>query len=65
MVKHLREKLKCHRESQKGTRADAIIKIHQPPTHPPPLSKVSTLDPISKDNLICQDNTILQDTPVC
>ena len=35
MVKHFREKLKSHRESQKGTRADAIIKIHHPPTHPP------------------------------
>ena len=33
MVKHLREKLKSHRESQKGTRADAIIQIHPPTTH--------------------------------
>ena len=34
MVKHLKEKLKTHSESQKGTRADAIIQIHHPP--PPP-----------------------------
>ena len=33
-VKHLREKLKSHKESQKGTKADAIIQIHHPPTHP-------------------------------
>ena len=32
MVKHLGEKLKSHRESQKGTRADAIIQIHPPTT---------------------------------
>ena len=32
MVKHLREKLKSHRESQKGTRADAIIQTHPPTT---------------------------------
>ena len=36
MVKHLTEKLKSHRESQKGTRADAIIQIHPPPPPPPP-----------------------------
>ena len=37
MAKHLREKLreklKSHRESQKGTRADAILQI-PPTTHP-------------------------------
>ena len=32
MVKHLGEKLKSHRESQKWTRADAIIQIHPPTT---------------------------------
>ena len=32
MAKHLREKLKSHRESQKGTRADAIIQRHPPTT---------------------------------
>ena len=63
MVKLLREKLKSHRESQKGTRADTIIQTH-PTTHEQ-LSKVSTLDPISQDTLICQDTTIFQDTPVC
>ena len=31
MVRNLREKLKYHRESQKGTRVDAIIQI--PPPH--------------------------------
>ena len=35
MVKHLREKLKTHRESQKRTRADSIIQMHHPPTNPP------------------------------
>ena len=64
MIKHLREKLKSHRESQKGTRADTIIQTHPPTTHEQ-LSKVSTLDPISQDTLICQDTTIFQDTPVC
>ena len=34
MVKHLREKLKTQKESQKGTRADAIIQMHHPPTTP-------------------------------
>ena len=32
MVKHLGEKLKSHRECQKGTKADAIIQIHPPTT---------------------------------
>ena len=35
MVKHLREKLNTQKESQKGTRADAIIQMHHPPTHHP------------------------------
>ena len=33
-LKHLREKLKSQRESQKGTRADAIIQMHHH-HHPP------------------------------
>ena len=33
MFKDLREKLKTHKESQKGSRADTIIQMHCPPTH--------------------------------
>ena len=32
MFKDLREKLKTHKESQKGSRADTIILMHRPPT---------------------------------
>ena len=71
MVKHLREKLKSHRESQKGTRADAIIQIHPPP--PPPTTitfQTNCIVSMSQnsdcyDTPICQDTSICQDTPVC
>ena len=74
MVKHLREKLKSHRESQKGTRADAIIQIHPPTTTITfqtncivSMSQNSDCydTPICQDTPVCQDTTIFQDTPVC
>ena len=64
MVKHLREKLKTHSESQKGTRADAIIQIHPPPTHPPQTTFQTNCIVSMSQNSDCYDTPICQDTPV-
>ena len=66
MVKHLREKLKSHRESQKGTRADAIIQIH-PPNHQPTTTITFQTNCIvsMSQNFDCYDTPICKDTPVC
>ena len=68
MVKNLREKLKSHRESQKGTRADFIIQIHPPTTTITfQTNCVVSMSQNSDcyDTPICQDTSICQDTPVC
>ena len=66
------EKLKSLRESQKGTRADAIIQIHPPTTTITfqtnwivYMSQNSDCydTPICKDTPVCQNTTIFQDTP--
>ena len=55
MVQHLGEKIKSHRESQKGTRADAIIQL------PPP-----TTTTLFQDNTsVCENTPVHQDTTVC
>ena len=63
MVKHLREKLISHRESQKGTRADAIIQIH-PPTTTTITFQTNWIFSMSQ-NSDCYDAPICQDTLVC
>ena len=73
MVKHLGVKLKSHRESQKGTRSDAIIKIHPPTTITFQTNCIVSMSqnsdcydtPICQDVPVCPDTTIFQDTPVC
>ena len=73
MVKHLGVKLKSHRESQKQTRADAIIQIHPPTTITFQTNCIVSMSqnsdcydtPICLDTLVCQETTIFQDTPVC
>ena len=72
MVKHLREKLKSHRESQKGTRADSIIQIHPPTTITFQTDCIVSMSqnfdcydtPICQDTPVCQNTKIFQDTPV-
>ena len=60
------------RETQKkGTRADAIIQTHPPPTFQTnsivSLSQNSDCydTPICQDTPVCQNTKIFQDTPVC
>ena len=73
MVMSLREKLKSHRESQKGTRADAIIQIHPPPQTTFQTNCIVSMSqnsdcydtPICQDTPVFQDTTIFQNTPVC
>ena len=75
MVRNVGEKLKSHRESQKGTRANAKIQIHPPPPTTITfqtnciVSMSQNSDcydtSICQDTPVCQDTTIFQDTPVC
>ena len=68
MVKHVREKLKSHRESQKGIRADAPIwldmAICQDKSRHTNL-RHSDMSRQDKDTLICHYITICQDNIIC
>ena len=65
MVKHFREKLKSHRESQKGTRADTIIQIHHPPHNSPKLIYIYILHICCQDVPVCQETAVCQKALVC
>ena len=45
MAQNLREKLKSHIEFQKGTRYNAIIQIHPPPTSSEPIGTFDQISP--------------------